>query len=34
VVFTQNILLGSRQDMDDIVNGFTKVYENRKELLG
>jgi perosamine synthetase len=34
VVFTQNILLGSRQDMDDIVNGFAKVYENRAALLG
>ncbi len=33
IAFTQNILLGSSQDMDDIVNGFTKVYENRAVLL-
>ncbi|HTL29900.1 MAG TPA: DegT/DnrJ/EryC1/StrS family aminotransferase, partial [Tepidisphaeraceae bacterium] len=29
---TQNLLLGSRQDMDDIVAAFRKVYENRDEL--
>jgi perosamine synthetase len=34
VTFTQNILLGSRADMDDIVNGITKVYENRDSLAG
>lgn len=28
------ILLGTRQDMDDIVNAFTKVYENRDALNG
>jgi perosamine synthetase len=33
VVFTQNILLGSRGDMDDIVNAIAKVYENRNSLL-
>lgn len=30
--FSGNLLLGTRQDMDDIVNAFTKVYENRGEL--
>ncbi|MCK5693346.1 MAG: DegT/DnrJ/EryC1/StrS family aminotransferase, partial [Bacteroidales bacterium] len=33
VWFYQNMLLGERQDMDDIVNAVHKVYENRKELL-
>lgn len=33
VVFTQNILLGSKKDMEDIVNGITKIYENRASLL-
>jgi dTDP-4-amino-4,6-dideoxygalactose transaminase len=33
VTFTQNILLGSKSDMDDIVNAVTKIYENRKSLL-
>jgi dTDP-4-amino-4,6-dideoxygalactose transaminase len=32
--FTQNILLGSRADMDDIVNAITKIYENRNTLAG
>jgi dTDP-4-amino-4,6-dideoxygalactose transaminase len=34
VILTQNVLLGSRQDMDDIVNAVTKIYENRASLLG
>ena len=29
VAFTQNMLLGSKADMDDIVNAITKIYENR-----
>ena len=29
---TQNMLLGTRRDMDDIVRALSKVYENRKEL--
>ena len=33
VWFFQNMLLGERQDMDDIVNAVQKVYENRKQLL-
>ena len=32
VVFYQSILLGSRKDMDDIVNAITKIYENRSSL--
>jgi len=32
VTFYQSILLGSRSDMDDIVNAIAKVYENRAEL--
>ncbi|HOW18001.1 MAG TPA: DegT/DnrJ/EryC1/StrS family aminotransferase [Phycisphaerae bacterium] len=28
----QRILLGTREDMEDIVRAFTKVYENRKDL--
>jgi perosamine synthetase len=28
----QSILLGSRSDMDDIVNAITKIYENRDSL--
>jgi len=32
VWFTQNMLLGTRSDMDDIANAITKVYENRDEL--
>ncbi len=34
VTFTQNILLGSRNDMEDIVNAITKIYENRNSLVG
>ena len=33
VTFTQNILLGTKSDMDDIINAVTKIYENRKSLL-
>ena len=33
VTFFQSQLLGSRQDMDDIINAITKIYENRKSLL-
>lgn len=33
VTFTQNILLGTSKDMDDIVNAVTKIYENRESLL-
>ena len=33
VTFYQSILLGSRSDMDDIVNAITKIHENRKSLL-
>lgn len=29
----QNVLLGSQDDMNDIVNAMQKVYENRNELL-
>ncbi len=32
VTFYQSILLGSRSDMEDIVNAITKVYENRDSL--
>lgn len=32
VTIYQSNLLGSRQDMDDIVNAVAKVYENRAEL--
>jgi perosamine synthetase len=34
VTFTQNILLGSRSDMEDIVRAITKIYENRASLKG
>lgn len=33
VIFSQSMLLGSRSDMDDIVNAITKIYENRNSLL-
>ena len=33
VGFSQNVLLGTKQDMDDIVDGVQKVYENRKDLI-
>ena len=32
--FYQNILLGSRSDMEDIVNAITKIYESRDSLVG
>lgn len=32
VVFTQNILLGSRSDMEDIVRAVRKIYQNRDSL--
>ena len=32
VTFYQSILLGSKADMDDIVNAITKIYENRSSL--
>jgi perosamine synthetase len=34
VTFTQNILLGSRSDMEDIVRAITKIYEKRASLKG
>ncbi len=34
VVFSQSMLLGSRSDMDDIVNAVSKVYENKNSLKG
>jgi dTDP-4-amino-4,6-dideoxygalactose transaminase len=33
VWFFQNMLLGTREDMDDIVNAITKIKKNAKELL-
>jgi perosamine synthetase len=33
VTLYQSILLGSRSDMDDIVNAITKVYENKDSLI-
>ncbi len=33
VWFFQNMLLGSQNDMDDIIDAITKVYENRKKLV-
>ena len=32
VWFTQNFLLGTRQDMDDIADAIEKIYENRDKL--
>jgi perosamine synthetase len=32
VTFYQSILLGSRDDMEDIVKAITKIYENRAAL--
>jgi dTDP-4-amino-4,6-dideoxygalactose transaminase len=34
VTFYQSILLGSRSDMDDIVNAIIKIYENKDSLQG
>jgi perosamine synthetase len=33
VWFFQNMLLGERKDMDDIVNSIQKIYDNRQQLL-
>jgi len=33
ITFYQSILLGSKSDMDDIVNAITKIYENRDSLI-
>ena len=33
VTFSQSLLLGSKADMDDIVNAITKIYENRESLI-
>lgn len=33
VTFYQSILLGSKADMDDIINAITKIYENKDLLL-
>jgi perosamine synthetase len=33
VTFYQSMLLGSKADMDDIVNAITKIYENRDTLM-
>jgi len=32
VCFSQNLLLGPQEDMDDIANAIGKIYENRKQL--
>jgi hypothetical protein len=32
VWFTQNLLLGPKQDIDDIANAIQKLYENRDKL--
>ncbi len=33
VGFHQRMLLGPRQDMDDIANAVAKIYENRRKLV-
>ena len=33
VGFHNHVLLGTKQDMDDIFNAFLKVYENREQLI-
>lgn len=33
VIFGQNMLLGTRSDMDDIANAIFKIYENRESLI-
>jgi hypothetical protein len=33
VTFYQSLLLGTKADMDDIVNAITRIYENRKSLI-
>ena len=30
---SQSMLLGTKRDLDDIVDAFQKVYENRKALI-
>ena len=32
VCLSQRLLLGSKEDMDDIANAIAKVYENRDQL--
>ncbi len=32
VTFYQSVLLGTKKDMDDIVNAITKIYTNREQL--
>jgi len=32
VCFSQNVLLGTKEDMDDIANAIAKIYENRAHL--
>jgi hypothetical protein len=32
VCFSQNLLLGTKEDMDDIANAMGKIYENRQQL--
>ena len=32
VRFSQNLLLGTKQDTDEIADAFQKVYEHRDEL--
>ncbi len=34
ITFNQNILLGSRSDMDDIIKAIAKIYINRDSLAG
>ncbi len=33
VCFSQQLLLGTKDDMDDIANAITKLYENRSQLV-
>ncbi len=33
VCFSQRLLLGGKDDMDDIANAITKIYENRSQLV-
>lgn len=32
VTFSQSLLLGTKKDMDDIINAINKIYENRNQL--
>lgn len=34
VTFYQSLLLGSKSDMDDIINAISKIYENKDSLIG